>query len=222
MKDRKRKGDKLSADKWKTGGIIAALVAAAAVFAAMLQLEKNMLTEYERGTVYAAVKTIPKGQLITEQNWSQYVKEQELERSCIPESALDSPEQIIGLVPEFDVEPGVLLSQGMFEKVSEVLGELKEPVIAGFKADDLYQVVGGVLRAGDRIHIYRVSEEKETTLIWDNVYICQVFDQSGVSIESGNSTAAAQRINVYLDREDVEEFYSELALGTLRVVKAYK
>lgn len=222
MKDRKRRGDKLSADKWKTGGIIAALVAAAAVFAAMLQLEKNMLTGYERGTVYAAVKTIPKGQLITEQNWSQYVKEQELERSCIPESALDSPEQIIGLVPEFDVEPGVLLSQGMFEKVSEVLGELKEPVIAGFKADDLYQVVGGVLRAGDRIHIYRVSEEKETTLIWDNVYICQVFDQSGVSIESGNSTAAAQRINVYLDREDVEEFYSELALGTLRVVKAYK
>lgn len=102
------------------------------------------------------------------------------------------------------------------------MGELKEPVIAGFKADDLYQVVGGVLRAGDRIHIYRVSEEKETTLIWDNVYICQVFDQSGVSIESGNSTAAAQRINVYLDREDVEEFYSELALGTLRVVKAYK
>lgn len=31
MKDRKRRGDKLSADKWKTGGIIAALVAAAAV-----------------------------------------------------------------------------------------------------------------------------------------------------------------------------------------------
>lgn len=222
MKDRKKTVNYVSADKWKAGGIIAALVAAVAVFAAMLQLEKNMLTKYERGTVYAAVKTIPRGQLITEENWSLYVKEQELERSCIPESALDGPDRIIGLVPEFDVEPGVLLSQGMFEKVSDVLGELKEPVVAGFKADDLYQVVGGVLRAGDRIHIYRVSEEKETTLIWDNVYVCEVFDQTGASIENGNSAAAAQRINVYLDREDVEEFYSELASGTLRVVKVYQ
>ena len=57
-------------------------------------------------------------------------------------------------------------------------------------------------------------------LIWENVYIREVFDQSGNRIESGNSTAAAQRINVYMDKNDVDAFYSELASGTLRVVKA--
>lgn len=36
---------------------------------------------------------------------------------------------------------------------------MEDPVIAGCKADDLYQIVGGVLRAGDRINIYQVDEQ---------------------------------------------------------------
>ena len=36
--------------------------------------------------------------------------------------------------------------------------DMTQPVVAGFKADDLYQVVGGVLRSGDRINIYQVNE----------------------------------------------------------------
>lgn len=222
MKRKRKTPNDFSVNKWKAGGIIAALVAAVAVFTAMLQLEKSVLTRYERGTVYVAVKTIPKGQLITEENYGQYMKAQELEQSCISESALCSPEQITGLAARFDVEPGVLLTEGMFEEISDILGEMKEPVVAGFKADDLYQVVGGVLRAGDRIHIYRVSEDNETALIWGDVYIQGVFDQAGTQIVNGDTVTAAQRINVYMDKADVEAFYSELASGTLRVVKAYK
>lgn len=222
MKRRGKTPTDISVSKWKAGGIIAALVAAAAVFAVMLQLEKSVLTSYERGTVYVAVRTIPRGQLITEENYALYLEAQEMERSCISESALCSPEQIVGLAARFDVEPGVLLTEGMFEKIEDILGEMKEPVVAGLKADDLYQVVGGVLRAGDRIHIYSVSEDNVTTLIWDNVYIQGVFDQTGTQIASGDTSTAAQRINVYMDKADIESFYSELASGTLRVVKAYK
>ena len=79
-----------------------------------------------------------------------------------------------------------------------------------------------MLRAGDRIHIYSVSEENETSLIWDDVYVQGVFDQAGTQIGNEDAVTAAQRINVYMDKADVEVFYSELASGTLRVVKAYK
>ncbi len=219
MKNRRKAKVSFSTDRWKAGGIIAALVASVAVFTVMLQMERSMLTKYEKGTVYVAAEEIPRGQVITEENFERYFREQELDISCIADGALRNPEQLSGLAAKFDIEPGVVLTGGMFEKMSDILGEMEEPVVAGLKADDLYQVVGGTLRAGDRIHIYSVTGEKEAVLIWENVYVKEVFDQTGNRIESGNSVAAAQRINIYLDKADVIGFYSELASGAMRVVK---
>lgn len=202
----------------KTGGIIAALLSAAAVFVVMVQMEKNVLTQYEKGTIYMAAAEIPKGELVTESNYARYFVQRQLDRGCIPPSAISSPEQIGGLVAKTDIEQGVLLTMGMFESVDEVLDSMEKPVIAGFKAEDLYQVVSGVLRCGDRVNIYSVKEE-EVTLVWQDIFVQQVFDASGTAIASGDTITAAQRINVYLNQEDVEQFYGELAAGSLRVVK---
>ncbi len=208
--------------KIQIGSIIAALVAAVAVYAVMMQMEKNMLAQYERGVILTAAKEIPKGQMITEENYVAYFKEMELDKNCIPATALISMEEINEMVPVADIEEGTLLTHGMFEKINDVLKEMKEPVIASFKAEDMYQVVGGVLRTGDRIHIYYVTEEGEAILRWKNVFVQQVFDNSGKSIASEDKQTVAQRINVYLEQEDVERFYSGLATNSLRVVKVCK
>ena len=215
----KREKPETAAVKWKTGGVAAALIASFTVFTVMLQMEKGMLENYEKGTIYVAAEKIPRGQLITQETCSHYFQERLLDKSCIPEGALCSPEQVTGLAASFDIEPGVFLAEGMFERLDDVLKEMEEPVVAGFKAEDLYQVAGGVLRAGDRIHIYSVSEEGQAVLVWDNVYVQEVFDQAGSRIANGDRTTAAQRINIYLDKGDVEAFYSELAGGALRVVR---
>lgn len=219
-KERKEAGaGKRKADpRLKTGGIAAALLSAVAVFAVMVQMEKNVLTQYEKGTIYIAAAEIPRGELVTESNCAGYFVQQQLDRSCIPPTAIRSPEQVGGLVAKTDIEQGVLLTMGMFETVDEVLESMEKPVIAGFKAEDLYQVVSGVLRCGDRVNIYSVKEE-EVTLVWQDIFVQQVFDASGMAIAGGDTTTAAQRINVYLDQEDVEQFYGELAAGSLRVVK---
>lgn len=222
MEKREKPGRETVVERWKAGGVIAALVAAVAVFIVMLQLEKSTLTKYERGTVYVAAAEIPKGQMVTAENRSLYFQARQLDKSCIPESALRSPEQVTGLAAVFDIEQGVLLSDGMFETLDDVLQGMEEPVVAGFKAEDLYQVAGGVLRAGDRIHIYCVSEEGQAVLVWDDVYVQDVFDQTGSRIVNGDNVTAAQRINIYLDKKDVEAFYSELASGALRVVRVFR
>lgn len=208
----------LSVKKLQTGGIIAALIASVAVFTAMVQMEKNILTEYEKGTIYTAVREIPRGQMITAENYQRYFGEQQLDKSSIPPTALSSPEQVTGLTAIYDIEPGVLLTQGMFRQMEEILAEMKKPVVAGFKAEDIFQVTGGVLRAGDRVNIYSVREEG-ASLVWPEVYVQQVFDASGTVIENGNSTAAAQRINIYLEEAEVADFYTQLSSGSLRVVK---
>lgn len=201
------------------GSIIAALVAAIAVFAVMMQMEQNLLLQYEKGKILVAAKEIPKGQMITANNCENYFAEMELDKKCIPDTALISVEQISDMVPVVDIEKGVLLTTGMFEEMNEITADMRTPVIAGFKAEDLYQVVGGVLRTGDRINIYQITEDGEAVLNWQNVFVQQVFDNAGVSIASDDKETAAQRINVYLEQENVEQFYAQIAAGTIRVVK---
>lgn len=212
------KEKKHSISRLKTGGVIAALMASAAVFIAMVQMEKSILTRYERGTVFTAAVEIPRGQLITEDNFLQYFKEQQLDKSCIPPTALYMPEQVMGLVAALDIEQGVLLTGGMFRELDLILARMEKPVVAGFKADDIYQVAGGVIRSGDRVNIYAVREEG-TSLVWRDVFVQQVFDASGTAIANSDTVTAAQRVNVYLNEADVENFYTELAGGSLRVVK---
>ena len=221
MRNRKRfrTGNGEIDPRLKPEGVIAALLSAVVVFAAMIQLEKNILTQYEKGQIYITAVDIPRGQIITENNYTKYLEERQIDNALIPPSAVNSPEQIQNLVAKTDIEQGVLLTQGMFEPLEEVLEELETPVVAGFKAKDLYQVAGGILRSGDRVNIYSVKEEK-VTLLWQNIFVQQVFDVSGSAIAQGDTTTAAHRINIYLDSEDVELFYKELEAGTLRVVKS--
>lgn len=201
------------------GSIIAALIAAVSIFVMMMQMEKNMLLQYEKGSILVASREIPKGEMITEENAQLYFEEMEVDKHCIPKTAIVSVAEVSDMVPVADLEKGVLLTYGMFEKMEEITAGMDTPVIAGFKADDLYQVVGGVLRTGDRINIYYVAGEGDVRLIWRDVFVHQVFDNAGNSIANEDKQTAAQRINIYMDQENVEQFYSNMQTGALRVVK---
>lgn len=201
------------------GSMLAALIAAVAVFLLMLQMEKNMLMQYEKITGYIAAKRIPKGTLITEGTYEEYFEKRELDADIVAPAVVCSVEQVSAGMAVYDIDKGTVLTEGMFEAVNDITGEMEEPVIAGCKADDLFQMVGGVLRAGDRIHIYGVNNENRVELLWNNVYVQQVFDNAGISIQPGDDDSPAQRLNLYMDKRVVEEFYSGLAAGTLRVVK---
>lgn len=200
------------------GAIAAGLLLSIIIYAVMLNVEKHTLEDYAKGTVYTVVQPIPSGTMITEGNSGTYLKSVEIDANLIP-AANVSPEMLNGLIAAYDIDTGTILTTGMFEKLNDITAGMANPCVVGFKADDLYQVVGGILRAGDRICIYSVGEENETTIIWENAYVQGVFDQSGNRIEAADEKTAAQRINIYLDKGSVEEFYSKLAAGTLRAVK---
>ena len=188
----------------------------------MLQMEKNVLEGYEKTEVYLAACEIPAGQVIREENIETYIREVQMDTELVPETALTSPEQVLGMTVPIGIDSGSLLTMGMFQEMDELLAGMEHPVVAGFRADDLFQVVGGVLRAGDRIHIYSSEEEEGTFLVWEDVYVQQVFDSGGNVIESDDKTTAAQRVNIYLDKDEVERFYTGLEKGSLRVVRDWK
>ena len=214
----KKDGKYMSSKLWM-GSIVAALITSIGIFGLLLHMEKQALAEYEKETVCVAVKTIPKGLKLSQNNWAEYMEQVELVKSLVPPTAVKTWEDVVECVACEEIEMGVFLTRGMFETFSQITSGMEQPVIAGFKAEDLYQVAGGILRAGDRIHIYTVPEDGAAELVWDNVYVEQAFDGAGNLISVDNRTSPAQRVNVYLDAADVEYFYTELAGGALRVVK---
>lgn len=201
------------------GIICLAFIAAGTLYAVMLQTEKKLLDSGEKAIVYVAKQGIPKGMLFNAENWKEYAEEREVDTTLIPTAAIKTiPEE--DLIVAWSVDEGAFLTIGMFQSINDVLDDIKQPVLAGFRADDLYQVVGGVLRAGDRIHIYKVDKENhQAKLLWENLYVQQVFDNGGVRIDSDDDKTCAQRVNIYLDQRDVESFYEELYRGEVRVVK---
>ena len=205
------------------GAALAALLAAVIVYCIMVNVEKNSMKAYERGTVVAAAKDLAAGILITPENISEYFQEIEMEKTLIPGAAITGREQLNGMMLSTKIDMGSVITNAMIEDKNELMASMSHPVIAGFKAEDLYQVVSGTLRNGDRIHIYTVDEESGMAyLIWENVMVDQVFDSAGTAIMPDNTSAAAQRINILLEQEDTERFYSELAGGSLRVVKSVR
>lgn len=202
------------------GAALAALTAAIIVYCIMLNVEKNAMTAYEKGTVLVASSDIAGGSVLTAENINDYIEERELDKSMIPKAAITQKELLEQLMSVRDLDQGTIITEAMFTDLDQMLREMREPVMAGFKADDLYQVVSGTLRSGDRIHIYTVEPETGNTyLVWDNIFVREVFDGSGAAIAPEDKITAAQRVNILMEKESIEQFYSELATGSLRVVK---
>ena len=181
---------------------------------------------------------VPKGTMIT----ADYITQKEVDKSLIPSGAVSNPENLTELISVYAVDQGSIITTGMFTAVNDITKDMTQPVVAGFKADDLYQVVGGVLRSGDRINIYQVNEnankgdtsqslantddnwtdassDTAASLVWGNVFVQEVFDSAGAVISTSDSTTPAQRVNIYMDNDNVAAFYAALAQGSLRVVK---
>ena len=171
-----------------------------------------------------------------------YITQKEVDKSLIPSGAVSNPENLTELISVYAVDQGSIITTGMFTAVNDITKDMTQPVVAGFKADDLYQVVGGVLRSGDRINIYQVNEnankgdtsqslantddnwtdassDTAASLVWGNVFVQEVFDSAGAVISTSDSTTPAQRVNIYMDNDNVAAFYAALAQGSLRVVK---
>ena len=151
---------KSTKNKIWNGSILAAFIAAAAVFILMLQAEKKVLAEYEKITVCVTIDDLPKGESITEDNILNYVQTVEIDRKIVPDTAIKNMDEITGRIAVHRIEKGSVVTRGMLESEEQITGEMEEAVIAGFRAEDLYQAVGGVLRAGDRIHIYCIDKAK--------------------------------------------------------------
>ncbi|MBR6381733.1 MAG: SAF domain-containing protein [Lachnospiraceae bacterium] len=196
------------------------LIAAFSIYAVLLTASRKALSGFEKIPVLVSATEIPQGTELTAETLPGYLTTVLIDAGAVPSGACLPEEDLTGLRPRFPIEAGTLLCRGMFDTPEALLGPLEEPVLVGFRAEDLSQVAGGVLRSGDRICIY--GEDKNTgavTLRWENLYIAEAFDNSGHLLSGSRLSGNAVRFNVYLSKEDAAGFLEGLDAKTLRAVR---
>lgn len=211
----KRQGTKR---KIQAGLIITALAASLLIYAAMIFVEKKSLAQEGKTEVFSVIQDIPEGTVLNEENWDEFIETREVYVSAIPMNRVMSAEDAEGMVTRINISAGTILTAGMLRQQDIGSVGMREPVLLGFKADDIYQAIGGQLRTGDCVHIYIVDENGETRLRWSNVIIEEAFDSSGN--ELGNEQEGkALRFNIYMEKKEVEEFYDLLDSEKVRIVR---
>lgn len=204
------------------GVIIIAFMAASVTFFLMIHIEKKLLSDYEKETVWVANANLQKSLEISGKNISECFVQVEMEKAKVPGAVVKDIGSLEGSMTAIMIPEGTVLVTTMFTDEGSYTDSLFQPVIAGCKADDLYQFVSGILRKGDRVNIYTVSDELgEAYLLWENVLVYQTFDSAGNLISPEDTVTAAARINVLLEKGDAEQFYSEMNKGSLRIVKVW-
>ena len=204
------------------GIIVVAFITAAVTFFLLLNIEKSILSDYEKGTVWVAAGDLKKSLEITDANASTCFLQTQVDIKLIPDSAVVDISQLNGCRTNLLISEGSILTTSMFENDAAYVENMMRPIIAGCKADDLFQAVSGILRKGDRINIYTVNEELgETYLLWKDVLVYQTFDSGGNMIPAEDTVTAAARINILIEEGYAEQFYNEIHNGSLRMVKIW-
>lgn len=205
------------------GVILVAFLASVATFFLLLNMEKEALRDYEKVEVWMTGCQLAKGMEMTEGSVTQCLVLTEVDKAKVPGELVEDPFLLVGKRTEIELPAGTILSPAMFSEEDTYIESLYNPVIAGCKGDDLFQLVSGVLRKGDFVHIYTVNEELgETYLLWENIMVHQSFDASGNAIASEDIATPAARVNLLLEEGYTEQFYNELNAGSLRLVKVWQ
>ena len=203
--------------KVKFGIFVAALITAAGVFAVMTYLQRQALSDFVKREIYVAASDIPRGVVLNEENRKTYLVIKSVDAGSVPDNCTPDAGMIMGLSPVYDIGKGTLLTYNMFTSPKEELDEMDDPILAGFRTDDLSKAVSGSLRAGDVIDIYSIDPGTgDGFLLCKDVYVESGYDGYGNRV---TDEKPAVMFNIYLESADAAGFYEGLSSGSLYVVK---
>ena len=195
------------------------------VYALMLFIERTVLSSDDYTTVYVAQTDIGRNTVITADNSGVLFAAKERKSDWLPDNCITDISQLVGMMTVQDiVKNEVMTGRAVSAQDRRAVG-IESPIEVAMNANNLSQVVGGILREGDRINIWSVVETNNNGTsnvvaekICDYAYVTRVFTAAGIQVngDSGNDSAAMV-INIIIPEEKEPEFNIALEKGTLRI-----
>lgn len=195
-----------------------------ALYVLMLFVERGMLNDKEYVSVYVTASAVDKETVITAENVGVYFTLQVRESNSLPEGYITNTGMLEGKILSRDYVKNEIITMSGFTDIDERIAGIENPVEVSFNAGNLSQVTGGVLRAGDYINIWSVSEgtgyDRSSIMaepICRYAYVSRVFNASGEEVRNDDRDGhAATVINIIIPSDMEEKFNIALTKGTLR------
>ncbi|MGN1188551.1 MAG: hypothetical protein ACI4R6_08650, partial [Lachnospiraceae bacterium] len=167
---------------------------------------------------------VDKETVITAENVGVYFTLQVRESNSLPEGYITNSGMLVGKILSRDYVKNEIITMSGFTDIDERIAGIENPVEVSFNAGNLSQVAGGVLRAGDYINIWSVSEGAgydRSNIIAEPIcryaYVSRVFSASGEEVRNDDKDGhAATVINIIIPSDMEEKFNIALTKGTLR------
>lgn len=198
---------------------IISLLVAIIVFIGLLIIESSILTPNGTAQVFVATDEIQKGVEINDSNIDTYFKPKNVDGELAVTNYISNKEDLLNLIANETINKGEVISANSFVDKDDVLSKIENPVEVSFKATDISQTVGGILRQGDMIDISIInSTTNEVEKVLSDVYVTKAMSSDGQEL-TREQELSAMVINIIISSKDEEKLNSKLNLGTIRVSK---
>lgn len=201
------------------------LVMTLVLYSAMIFVERTILKSEEYVSVYVAEGTVEKNTVVTAANIDELFALEERRADWLPDGSISDAAGLLGMTVKYGYEKNEVVTYSGLSAADTRMEGIENPVEVSLDAGSLSQVVGGIIREGDRINIWSVSRKNENGeniisagKICDYAYVTRVFTSSGVQVKQASQDgAAATVVNIVIPGAKEEEFNIALESGTLRV-----
>ncbi|MBE6047150.1 MAG: hypothetical protein E7213_01875 [Clostridium sp.] len=195
------------------------LVVTVVSFLLILFIENKIYNPEGTTSVYVVKEEkIEKGCIIDEKNFDELFDVQKRRSDQIPKVYLENKEDIYNHRLNQDIYENQVVTCDKFDDLDDELSEISEKRLTTFKAGNISNVVGGMLRAGDKVDIILTSKNQSITILED-AFISEVRTSDGVKIDKLDKTKSAQIITFTMDISDVEKLEAAEAQGTINLAK---
>ena len=193
------------------------------VFLLLLMLEAGIQNKEEEKQVVMAVADIPKGTELSDEIIANSFREIYVPVSYVPDQVIEDRKQLAGNITEEEICEREILTIPKLCELSALLEELEEPVEVSVSVTDLSQVVGGIIRAGDRINLSVTDRETGVNeRIISNVYVSGAFTSSGNRLDrvrTEQEQPPATVLNFWIPKAMEQAFNEKINSGLLRISK---
>lgn len=206
-------------------GIFVAIVIAVIVFIALLIIQKNILDKEETVKVYAVKQEAAIGVKVDSSNINDYFKGVEVPVKLLPEGYIKygEAEQLLDRYVNKTYITNDIVTSRFLVSYEDIISKIEKPVEVSFTPGSLPAAVGGILREGDRINIYKITSNKTTGVVSERImgeaYITKAFNGSGEAIPTTDKTTPATLLNLIISSDIESEFHEAMYAGTLRLSK---
>lgn len=210
-------------EKKETGQYVYAIIGvlvAAVLFTALVYLERYINTPKHATMTVVASKEIPKGTVITKDNWKEFLTGKSMDDLYRPKDALSSVNALIGTKTLVDIGKGSILSTKETASTKDVEQSFTDPVEVSISVSS-DNADAGLLRKGDLVN-FMLSGNSDGSLTADfameNVYIKQTFDGDGNPIATNDQTTKASVLQILLNKDDQSAFSKAINSGETMTV----